>query len=178
MKFDSITTERLIISLFEVSDMSEMYISWLNDQELMRFSEQRHRKHTLSSCKRYLSSFKNSSNLFLAVKDFSGNLYGTITVYYDINNNTADIGIMIGNKKAKGLGVGFEAWNAIIKWIKINIRPRKITAGCMVKNSKMISIIERSGMQVDCIRKQHYLYNSLPADIIYWSIMDTDYEIL
>ena len=170
MKYNSIITDRLKIVQFQSCHITDQYISWLNDKELMQFSEQRHKQHTLISCEKYLDSFLYTDNLFLAIEDLSKKLLGTLTVYCDKNNDIVEIGIMIGAKSVRSTGIGSEAWSSIIKWISYNIKPRKITAGCMASNNKMINIINNCGMQPDGIRKNHYIYNGDLVDVLYWTI--------
>jgi RimJ/RimL family protein N-acetyltransferase len=169
MKFNSITTERLVISLFKVTHISDVYISWLNDQKLMQFSEQRHKRHTTDSCREYFESFKDTDNLFLAIEDLHGSLLGTLTVYYNPHNSLADIGIMIGAKSIKGLGFGFEAWDAISQWSANNLNIKKLSAGCMATNTKMIKIMKDSGMTEDGKRVKHYLSNDAFVDLVYFA---------
>jgi [ribosomal protein S5]-alanine N-acetyltransferase len=40
-----IKTKRLLIVPFSEKHLQEKYVGWLNDKELMRYSEQRHKKH-------------------------------------------------------------------------------------------------------------------------------------
>jgi len=169
--FSPITTERLRIVLFQEAHISENYISWLNDKVLMQFSEQRHCVHTRESCEAYVSSFEGTQNLFLAVENLDGELIGTMTAYQDLKNGLVDLGIMIGAKTAKGKGYGNEAWRALAAWVEQNLKPRKLTAGCMASNISMLKLMKVVGMQPDGVRKNHYLHKGRPVDIIYMAKM-------
>ena len=50
---------------FNKKFLTKRYISWLNDKKLMRFSEQRFKKHTLNSCKKYLEEFSKKKRFIL-----------------------------------------------------------------------------------------------------------------
>ena len=50
---------------FNKKFLTKRYISWLNDKKLMRFSEQRLKKHTLNSCKKYLEESKKKKIYFM-----------------------------------------------------------------------------------------------------------------
>ncbi len=162
-----ITTTRLYMLPFERKHITVDYIAWLNDEELMKFSEQRHYKHTKKTCEDYMSCFEDSENMFLAIENLDRNLIGTITIYRDLRNEIVDIGIMIGAKAERKKGLGSEAWTATVKWIEQELKPRKITAGCMATNVDMIKIMHSVGMQADGIRKMHFLQNGQAVDIIY-----------
>jgi len=169
--FSQISTERLCIVPFQKAHISTDYISWLNDKALMQFSEQRHRLHTRETCEAYVSSFEGTQNLFLAVENLGGELIGTMTAYQDLNNGLVDMGIMVGAKMAKGKGYGNEAWQALAAWVEQNLKPRKLTAGCMASNASMLKLMKVIGMQPDGVRKNHYLQKGRPVDIIYMAKM-------
>ncbi len=162
-----IITERLRIIPFRTRHITTDYISWLNDKELMQYSEQRHYVHTMATCEAYVSSFEDSHNMFWAVKDLSGNLIGTITVYQDTQNRIVDMGIMLGDKSTKGKGFGYEAWKAAFEWVTQNMNPRKLTAGCMSVNIPMLKLMNSIEMQPDGVKKNHYIYSGNPVDVVY-----------
>ena len=163
----NIKTERLIIGQFEDKDISETYISWLNDPYLMRFSNQRFTKHTGASCKEYLSTFKNSSNQFLKITDLRNNkIVGTATVYCDNNHRKADIGILIG---IGGNRYGTEAWNAIVHYLIGENNVYKLTAGTVENNHAMRKIIENSGFYLEATRYRHELIDNKRVNIMHYA---------
>lgn len=164
---NQIETKNLKIRSFQKSDITEEYLSWLNDKELMKYSEQRHKNHTFESCLDYYESFKDSENYFFGIENKAKELLGTMTVYQDKNNRLFDIGIMIGSKKSRGKGFGYESWKAVMDWIEINFQPRKITAGAMRNNTAMIKIFIKSGMSKDGLKQKHYLYKNENVDVQY-----------
>jgi len=166
--YKQIITERLILEPFSEKYLSEEYVSWLNDPELMKFSENRHRKHSLESCRAYLQSFDNSPNFFWAVllKENSEHI-GNVNAYINEPNSIADIGILIGKKRYHGQGYASEAWNAVINFLLKNCELRKVTAGTMAGNKPMLKIMHNSGMIEDGIRKRHYLLDGREVDIIH-----------
>jgi [ribosomal protein S5]-alanine N-acetyltransferase len=167
--FSMIVTERLRIVPFKTEHITTDYISWLNDKELMQFSEQRHFVHTRETCKSYVSSFNSSQNIFLVLLNFNGEPIGTMTIYKDLSNKIVDMGILIGDKSSKGKGIGYEAWKSVYDWVVKNLKPRKVTAGCMAINTPMLKLMKSIDMQVDCVRRDHYMHNGKPIDVIYMS---------
>ena len=83
----------------------------------MKYSEQRHKLHTKESSAEYCLSFKNSDNYFFAIENKNSDIIGTLTVYQDKPNRLFDIGILIGSADARGKGIGYEAWTAVMLWI-------------------------------------------------------------
>jgi len=165
-----IKTKRLHIRRFTESDITEEYISWLNDKELMRYSEQRHQEHTSETSKKYLLSFFGTPNFFLALDTTGGEMIGTMTIYQDIHNKVCNIGILIGSPRSRGKGFGFEAWDSVIKWIELNLAPRKITAGAMHENQSMLKLMRKSNMQEDGRRRGYFLLDGKSVDLVVMSL--------
>lgn len=166
-----IKTERLLIRPFSDEYLTERYVSWLNDIELMQYSEQRHRKHSLESCRLYMMDFKDSPNYLWAVvaRDLGLGHIGNINAYVDPFNSLADVGIMIGEKKAHGEGYGFEAFKAVTDFLLKDCNMRKVTAGAMSVNEPMIRIMKKAGMVEDGTRKRHYIWGGREVDILHFA---------
>ena len=60
----SITGNITILESFQESDISDDYISWLNDKKIVRYSNQRFITHNWETSKNFLDSFENSPNYF------------------------------------------------------------------------------------------------------------------
>lgn len=163
-----IKTERLQIVPFSEVYLTSRYVSWLNDPEVVRYSEQRHRFHTLDSCRAYWLSFFDTPNLFYAiiVSDVMQHI-GNINAYVDEQNQTADIGILIGEKAVWRQGYGLEAWEAVCKFLLKSPGIRKVTAGTLSVNMGMLSVMERAGMVDDGRRIRQNLWDKHEVDIVH-----------
>jgi ribosomal-protein-alanine N-acetyltransferase len=155
---------------FLIADISDPYIHWLNDSEVVKFSNQRFISHGLDSCLRYQASFKNTDNLFMAIRRLSdGKMIGTITAYISKHHGTADVGILIGDKTVWGMGYGLDAWITLTNWLLDRGDIRKLTAGTLACNAGMIKLMERSGMVLEATRKSQEIVEGLPVDMLYYA---------
>lgn len=168
----SILSERLSLIPFSEEYLSETYVQWLNDPEVVKYSEQRHRLHTLESCREYLLSFDGTPHYFWAIVCHERELVhiGNINAYIDLNNSIADIGILIGNKEYWGKGYGLEAWKAVVNYMLVKLKIRKVTAGTLSNNMGMLKIIGKMGMEQDGQRKRHYLVDGQEVDLVYFCL--------
>lgn len=165
-----ITGERLYLCPFSESDITADYIRWLNDPEVVRFSNQRFRRHDEKSCVDYLRTFANSDNLFLAVRIADDKrLIGTMTAYVSSHHGTADMGLLIGERGLWEQGFGLEAWNLLLNHLLQVHRLRKITAGTLRCNVGMTRIMERSGMRMEAVRSQQELVDGEPQDVLHFA---------
>lgn len=164
-----IETERLVISRFEQEDLTDEYLSWLNDPEITKYSNQRFIQHNYESSRAYLESFYESNNLFLKIKEksYRKNI-GTLTAYISPIHATADLGILIGNKNYHSLGYGYEAWQAIVNYLFYK-GLRKITAGTLVENKSMIKILEKNSMQLEGVKKEQEKFENRYVDIVLYA---------
>jgi RimJ/RimL family protein N-acetyltransferase len=162
--------DRVLIKRFTEFDIDDSYIGWLNDPDVVRFSNQRFLRHDRESCLHYLASFAGTENLFVNVRRLSDDRsIGTLTAYVSSHHGTVDVGIMIGDKSAWSLGYGQDAWNTLTNWLLLRENVRKLTAGTLACNYGMIKLMERSGMVLEAVRKAHEVVAGIPVDILYYA---------
>ena len=168
--FDGLTGEKVSLRPFSPADVTEVYVGWLNDPEVTRFSNQRFRSHSRESCEAYLASFADTANLFVSIRDAkSDRAIGTMTAYRNEHHVTCDVGIMIGERDYWGGGYGQEAWNLLTDWLLTEGGVRKLTAGCLAPNGGMVRLMERSGMVREAVRKDHEIVDGRPEDIVLYA---------
>lgn len=169
-----LNTVNLLLTPFDESYLTSQYVGWLNDQELMKYSEQRHKVHSVESCRSYWLSCQQNGSYFWAVVEKNNGLkhIGNVTAYVDHDNSVADVALLIGDYDAHNKGYGFEAWECVCEYLLNNIKIRKITAGTLSLNVPMLKIMERLGMQDDGVRVNHYLVDNKPVDLIYKSLFN------
>lgn len=149
-----IETPRLVIVPFGEEHMTERYVSWLNDSEVVRHSRQRERVHTLESCREYLASFEGTPNRFwaLVARDEQLGHIGNANAYVD--GRSADVGILIGERGAWGHGYGSEAFAAICRHLLEEDGLDEVTAGTLPENGGMVAVMRKAGMQVERVRRE------------------------
>jgi RimJ/RimL family protein N-acetyltransferase len=162
--------EKVLLRSFTASDINEAYIGWLNDKDVVQFSNQRFLRHDRDSCLRYLASFEGTDNLFISVRRLSDDRpVGTMTAYVSSHHGTVDVGILIGDKSVWGMGYGQDAWNTLTNWLLTRDDIRKLTAGTLACNYGMIKLMERSGMHHEATRREQEIVNAQAADILYYA---------
>jgi len=168
--FTQLSGSKVRLQRFGIEDITQHYLDWLNDAEVMRFSNQRFRQHIREICEAYWASFEDTPNLFLIVHErASGTAIGTLTAYANPHHGTCDVGIMIGDRDYWGRGCGQEAWSLLTEWLLTHGKVRKLTAGCLAANTAMVRLMERSGMQPDGVRQGQELLDGVPCDIVHYA---------
>jgi ribosomal-protein-alanine N-acetyltransferase len=164
-------TERLRLEPFAECHLTHRYVGWLNDPQVVRFSEQRHHHHTIESCRAYLQSFSESRNYFWAivVRD-GGDHVGNITAVMDVANGLGDVAVLIGDRRHWGEGIATEAWIRVCSFLIDEVGVRKVTAGTVAANEAMIAIMHRAGMREDGRRRRHHLIEGAEIDLVYMAL--------
>lgn len=136
---------------------------WLNDPEVVRYSEQRHFRHSEETQAVYLHMMGEN----LKEIHVGQNFIGTIAAHVDKNNSVANVGILIGEKTAWRKGYGEEAWTAFCDHL-LSHGIRKVEAGCMAINFGMIHICRKYRMFFEGNREGHFLCGGELIDMIMW----------
>lgn len=171
----SLNGERLSLRSFRQSDITSEYIAWLNDPLVVRFSNQRFRRHDARTCTAYLASFESTDNLFLAIEARDlGRSVGTMTAYRNRHHGTADLGIMVGDRRVWGRGYGLEAWTLLLDWLLSVCLIRKVTCGTLACNLPMRAIAERSGMHLEAARQAQEIVEGENQDVLYFAKFRSD----
>lgn len=132
------------------ADLQTM-VKWLNDPEVVRYSEQRHQQHDEESQAYYLGDGPDVFRKICVDSQF----IGTITAYVDRHNSVADVGILIGDRSIWGQGYGTEAWKSFCNSL-FSGGIRKIEAGAMCTNQAMIRICSNYQMFREGGRSLHF----------------------
>jgi ribosomal-protein-alanine N-acetyltransferase len=171
-----IVTPRLRIVPFGERHLTAEYVGWLNDQELMRFSEQRLHTHTTESCRAYSQTFQRIPDHFFAIeRKRSHSAYiGTATIY--VKGPSANIGILIGRSSAQSRGYGTEAWTGLMYFAFERLRVRTIEAGALALNKPMIRVFEKIGMRRQSQRLRSVLWEGHCVDVVQVAISRTEWN--
>lgn len=165
----TISTARL--TLRQLTKQSARNIAWLRDPEVVRFSEQRHQNHTLSTQLRYIGSFIGQSHLWGIYIASSGEHIGNLSARHDEPNNISEVGIMIGESKHWRFGFAGEAWRAVCTWLLDAGGVRKLEAGCMRENIPMVKIMKASGFTQEGELLNHFWFDGRPVSMLLFGRM-------
>lgn len=169
-QFKELHGKSVSLRAFQQSDITADYVSWLNDREVTRYSNQRFVHHSEESCAAYLASFQGTPNRFLSIRSMAdGRAVGTMTAFVSLHHETVDMGVMIGNRNVWGKGLGQDAWNTLLRWFHENEKFRKVTGGTMRCNLAMMKLMERSGMTLESVRPRQELLDGAPQDLCYFA---------
>jgi ribosomal-protein-alanine N-acetyltransferase len=160
--------------LLTPDDVTEDYVSWLNDSAVNQFLECRFQENTLASTRAFVAeALASHHSLFLGIRfqlttdDPSRRHVGNIKLSpIDEHHRTGEIGILIGDRAAWGKGVATAAIELLCDIARTQLSLRKITAGCYAANVGSQRAFEIAGFAVEAVRKHQVLLNGVPEDVV------------
>jgi len=174
MQLDS---ERVSLRELSVEDVTERYVSWLNDPLINRYLEVRHVPQTLESTRTFVQTLSECAidylfGIFVDDNDHIGNIrLGPIDNLY----SRAFIGLMIGEVKCQGLGYGSEAISIACRWAFEKLKLHKVEAGCYASNVGSLRAFEKVGFTREGRLRHHWRLDGKPEDQICLGLIETEF---
>lgn len=164
-----ISGEKITLRELHSEDVSEDYVNWMNDFEVVRFTESRFSRHDLSSIKQFVRAFKeNQNSVLLGIfskqeKVHIGNIkLGPI----NWRHKFADIGLILGRKTFWRQGLATEAITLLCQYAFADLRLHKLTSGCYFSNKGSIRSFQKAGFTQEGLRRKHVASESGWEDVI------------
>ncbi len=145
-----LTTKRFVLREIDEKDVTEQYLAWFNDDDAKSHIYFAENKKTLNELKYYVSERVNREDiLFLAIFDKTRKIHiGNIKYEpISIDKSYAIMGVFIGEKEYRGIGVTKEVFEISSAWLKDNRNIKDIYLGVDVENKNAIKAYKKSGFR-------------------------------
>jgi RimJ/RimL family protein N-acetyltransferase len=161
-----------LVSFEEEHLSDDRYFRWLCDYDVVKSLNRLEYimpikyEDVVQYCNAVWASHKD---VFLALyakekEEFIGTVkIGNINWY----SRTADVGIMIGEKKYWGKGAGTDAVWCVCKYLFEVLGLRKLTGGAMAVNEAMIKIFQNLGFKIEGRMRDQDRYEGTYCDHVY-----------
>jgi RimJ/RimL family protein N-acetyltransferase len=160
-------SDRLLLRPLTEGDVTERYVSWLNDPAVNRYLEIRFSKQTKESVGKFVASMEADSMVFLfgifwKDKDLHiGNIkLGPICQ----RHKAAEIGLLIGDRAFWGKGIATEAIKAVVKFGFETMGIQKIEAGCYQSNAGSLKAFEKAGFKIEGVVRSRWVVDGKRQD--------------
>ena len=164
-----IEAKQIYMRTLSDQDCTDKYLSWLNDPQVNQYLETRFSLQSINSIRDFVRSVnsRNNEHLFgVFLKDGDrhiGNIkVGPISPHHGV----ADISLFIGARECWGQGFATEAIAAISSHAFRQLGVRKLSAGMYAPNQGSCQAFLKCGYQHEGVRREHYLLDGKPCDII------------
>jgi len=161
--------ETVYLKEFHIEDSLSNYIKWMEDQEVLRYTDSRYSDNSIEKLKEYVMKISKDPDSLLFAISWKQNYkhIGNIKIGpIDRIHGTASIGILIGEKSYWGKGCGTEAIRLVSDYALNVLKVRKLTAGCVEENQGAIRAFKKAGFNTECVRKRHRVFDSTEHDVV------------
>lgn len=157
---------RIFLKLLSERDVTEKYLSWVADEEVVQYLESRWACHTLDSVREYVKRMNESPNDFLfgIFNDELGHI-GNIKIG-NINqlHRFGDIGLLIGERSARGRGFGVEAIRQATSYAFEELNLNKLIAGMYACNVASYKAFLKAGYRQVGYYEKHWFCKGAYVD--------------
>jgi RimJ/RimL family protein N-acetyltransferase/methionyl-tRNA formyltransferase len=174
-----LVTPRLQLRNLTAGDVSERYLSWLHDPEVVRYLEIRFAQHTSVSTTTFIEAVNQSADTILFgifLRD-GGQHIGNIKLGpVNAHHGRADIGLMLGDRRQWGKGHASEAISAITKYAFAELGLQKVTAGCYEENVGSLKTFLKVGFMQEARLADHWQFDGTRQAELLLGISRSNYQ--
>lgn len=158
------------------ADVTQAYVDWMNDPDVVQYLESRGRVYMLADVKEYVATVEKSGadHMFgIYLKD--GRHIGNVKIgHVDAVHKHADIGIIIGDKREWGKGYAAEAIALAGDYAFAKLGLHKLWAGIYANNIGSYKTFLKAGYRVAGVLKEHRLCDGAYVDQYMMEFVNTE----
>ena len=151
----------ITLKILSPEDVTQNYVAWMQDEEVVQFMESRWKSYTLDTLKYYVKRMDASRNdyLFGIYANDNNEHIGNIKIGgINFIHNFGNLGLFIGNKEKWGGGYGAEAVKLATEYAFHELNLNKLTAGIYENNKGCYRAFLNAGYNEAGRLKKHRLY--------------------
>lgn len=180
-KNEFVSGSRVCLRPLERADLNERYLEWLNDPDVTRYMETGTFPTTALDLERFHDDVTGSRNqVLLAVADRkSGQHIGNVKLGpIHWIHRSATFGIMIGDKKFWGKGIGLEATQLMVEYGFDRLNLRRIDLGVFAEHHSAIHCYEKVGFKLEGRMRESLFQNGKYFDRLWMAVLRSEYKPL
>ncbi len=165
----------------ERSDLNERYLGWLNDPEVTRYTETGTFPSTAEDLENYYRSVSSSKNdVILAIVEKKTDQHVGNVKLGPIHwiHRTATLGILIGEKKSWGKGIGLEATRLTVEYGFGRLNLNRIDLGVFAEHEAAVRCYEKIGFKVEGRMRQDLFQGGEYKDRLWMGLLRSEYKPL
>jgi len=154
-------SERLYYEVLSTKHLSMAYVNWLNDTKVNKYLESGS-DYTLHKLESFLIEQEQKNILFWAIhiKESKKHIGNIKIDPINLDNNSGEYGILMGDCNEWGKGYAKEASVAIIDYCFKTLKLSKITLGVIDENKNAVKLYEKLGFSTESIIENSGVYDN------------------
>jgi len=162
----------------ERSDLNQRYLGWLNDPEVTRYMETGTLPTTMAALENFYHEVTGSKNqvILAVVERKSGEHIGNVKLG-PINwvHRNAIFGILIGEKRLWGNGIGLEATCLAVEYGFYRLNLRRIDLGVFAEHESAVRCYEKVGFKIEGRLRQDLFEGGQYKDRLWMGLLRSEY---
>lgn len=174
----NISTERLSLKPLNRSYLSDKYLSWINDEEVVKFLETQ-KGSSITDLEKFLLNIENNEIFAWAIEIKNSNQHiGNIKIDpIDYKNGFCEYGILMGEKAQWGKGFAKEASIGVINFCFEKLKLRKVNLGVLIENKRAIKLYNSLGFIKEGLFKKHKVFENGFCDEMRMTIFKKTFSV-
>lgn len=153
--------------------ISKKWIKWLNDEDITKYSDQRFKIHTINTQKKYIKNLCKGNSIFFKIYYKNEEIGNIILTSIDKNNDSCEIGYLIGEKKYWNKGIATYVIKLVVSFAFKELKIKKIISWCYSNNIGSKKALLKNKFKIEGRLKKFYKFNNNKrVDKIYFGLMD------
>lgn len=171
MKNIDLESDRLIFKRVSSEHITIDYVSWINDPLVNMYLELKG-NYTIDLLKTYIEHQYSNEVYFWAIHlKGSDKHIGNIKIDpINLQHNSGEYGILMGDKSNWGRGYGKEASLRILEYCFEELKLSKITLGVVQDNANAVKLYEKIGFETYEVKNNVGIYNNKLSNSLRMSI--------
>jgi ribosomal-protein-alanine N-acetyltransferase len=169
--------DTIYLRALSMNDVSEEYLSWLNDEETTRGLASGVFPSTTEELTRFVEGVINNKNtVMFAVCDKTNDKHiGNIKLdQFDWVSRTCELGLLIGDKNYWGKGIGTEVCRLTLTYAFTDLNIRKVSLAVYENNPSAIRVYEKLGFVQEGRLRKHVFEGGSYYDKFYMGIFQEE----
>src|SRR5256884_4059261 len=179
MKTPYIIGSQIYLRPLEREDLTDRYLSWLNDPEVNRYLESGLFPSTKADLEQFYQQVAGSqSQVILAIADKGDDRHIGNVKLGPINwvHRKATFGILVGDKEFWRKGIGTEATILTVEYAFFRLNLRKIDLGVYSEHQAAVRSYEKVGFNVEGQLREHVFHEGQYKNCLLMGLLRSEYK--
>jgi RimJ/RimL family protein N-acetyltransferase len=163
----------------ERADLNERYLSWLNDPEVTKYLETGTFPTTMQDLERFYTDVTSSKQqVIFAIADAKSDEHIGNVKLGPIHwvHRSATFGILIGDKKSWGRGIGLEATRLAVEYGFERLNLRRIDLGVYADHDSALRCYEQAGFKIEGRMREALFRQGEYKDRVWMGLLRSEYK--
>ena len=167
---------KIALKKLNLTHATQKYLKWLNNYNVVKFTDQIFKQHSLKLLKKYILNLNKSKFNFLygifIVTEKKQIHIGNIKIG-DINyyHRTAVVSLLIGESKYWKKGIATKSINLVKKIAKNELGLYKLYAGCYKENIPSQKAFLKNKYKKEGVQKNQIIVGNKRSDLIWYGLV-------